>query len=237
MQIRDKGMEDYILLLEGLERLFYNLGSKWEQWMRKDIQDFKTNEEVVHHLRAYGEWGGLNGVYFSGEDYNLPKGSELWINKLLKEMLKLTYYFAGEFHRGEQVSHTELIRMLDGKKENILCNKCLHCKYGSVRLEIVETFLMEQIICRLMKLYLERGDLRTLVDRFCTFKIPELEEQKNGLIQAFHGKNIQLDASDEKTLICPRCGNNRMNIIEYRVNKVNMLYTERYLLTPAYVNI
>jgi hypothetical protein len=237
MKVKDKGMDYYIMLLEGLERLFYNMGNKWEQWIEKDIQDFKKMEDVTHHLRAYGELGGINSVYISSEEYNLPKGSELWVNKLLKEMLKLTYYFAGEFHHGEQISHTALIDTLSGKRDTLICNKCLHCKYGSIQSESIESFLVEQIISKLMKLHLEKESLLTLINQVCEFKIPELEEYRNGLIQALHGKNIHIASQNKRMLTCPRCESNTMNAIEYQVNRVNMLYTDRYILTPAYVNI
>lgn len=227
----------YIMLLEALESLFHNTNNSWERWIKKDISNFEESGDVVHHLRAYGELGSINQVEITCEDNSLPPGSILWINQLLKEMLRLTYNIAGKIEANEEIKKTDIMAMISSHNYIITGEKCLNCRYGKVSIDKINSFLSRQMVPALLKEYMEKNELTNLVERFLSFRVPGLAKAEHNIRRALQSRNLHIDFQKKEMLSCPRCKSKEVNLIDYRVIKINMIYADRYILTPTYVNI
>lgn len=225
------------MLLEALENLFHNTNNRWEGWIKKDISNFEESGDAVHHLRAYGELGSINQVEITCEENSLPPDSILWINQLLKEMLRLTYYIAGKIESNEEIKKADIMDRLSSNNYIMTGEKCLNCRYGKVSIDKINSFLSSQIVPALLKEYMEKNELTKLVESFLSFRIPGLAKAENNIRRALQIRNLHIDYQKKEMLSCPRCKSKEVNFIEYRVIKVNMVYADRYILAPTYVNI
>jgi len=225
------------MLLEALKNLFHNTNNSWEGWIKKDISNFEESGDVVHHLRAYGELGSINQVKITCEDNSLPPDSIPWINQLLKEMLRLTYYLAGKIEANEKIKKADIMDRLSHYNCIIAGEKCLNCRYGKVSIDKINSFLSRQIVTALIIEYMEKNELTNLVELFLSYRIPGLAKAESSIRQALKSQNLHIDFQKKEMSSCPRCKSKEVNLIDYRVIKVNMIYADRYILTPTYVSI
>ena len=179
----------------------------WRNWILKDIDEWKDNRSVSHHLSAYGGMGSLNDIGFENP----------WIGYLFDD-LKSTCYFLARHpsHKAEASS----IRPSMGNVSFYLQGwRCLNCGYEVVSNYDIERFIARKIIREEILKALDSGHL----EQFAKSVIQQSPSHKifTSDAVAIWAKRSGIDLRYEKGWLrpCPKCNGNdtavyRWNLIE-----------------------
>jgi len=89
-------MISYLHTLKALEYLLDKVGeTHWRDWIREDIMLWETENDITHHLSAYGGIGTLTDLWIcslNGHDVTELQGH--WANCLLALFMDLCFQLA-----------------------------------------------------------------------------------------------------------------------------------------------
>ncbi|MFH1423121.1 MAG: hypothetical protein ABIH42_10470 [Planctomycetota bacterium] len=134
IDINDRG-KYYVNALEALIELLSRSGAFfWCNWMREDIDNWRKNKDLSHHLTAYGGMGSLNDLIICKiNNHSVTRNQEPWINAVFSGLTSITYLIAHSVQRGHNTTgwirvfreEMDLPCIMSGE----LCEKC-GCKYA-----------------------------------------------------------------------------------------------------------
>ena len=215
-------MTTYIQALTALQYLFDNVGENhWRDWLRQDIMLWETDQDVSHHLSAYGGMGSINDVWICAENkHRITKIQEPWANHLL-DLLKALCHRLAKTPNADQdimdVIHNRRTSLLNPLKENAAAQismpgvqlhgwRCLNCGYGEVNTYEIEDYLAKIVLPDQLKNARTEQDLITLVDSALAFEFEDLNTERNQIKKMVADSSINIGDREGWMRPCPNCG-------------------------------
>lgn len=220
-------MDFYKLILEAMYKLLDETGvGFWADWMLKDLDYWKNDKSVMHHLSAYGGMGSFNDVVICEENnHKVIKLQEAWVNNLLMGLKSVAYYLA-KSEKGE-INFDILKEKLKYNYSKIQGSRCLACGYSELSESDVDNFIAPKIINEEIVKALSEGGLIELIDKVIHMNLPQIDFEREKIKRIINKSNISFTTLHRWMRPCPKCGSDDTAVYRWnRTKKKTMLMKE-----------
>lgn len=210
-------MNLYKLTLVAMYKLLNETGVQfWADWILKDLDYWKNNKSVKHHLSAYGGMGSFNDVVICVENnHKVIKCQEAWVNHLLMSLKSVTYYLAKS--EKSEINFDMLEEKLKYIYSKIQGSRCLACGYSELSESDVDNFIAPKIVNEEIVKALSEGSLIELTDRVIHMNLPQIDFEREKIKRIIDESNINFTTLHRWMRPCPKCGSDDTAV--YRWNK------------------
>ena len=237
----------YIQALTALEYLLDKAKeNEWRDWLRKDIELWKSHKDAWHHLFAYGAMGSFNDVWICVENqHNVTKAQEPWVNKLFEILKSVCFQLAQNPEKDVALIDVnsnryvrifgEIINKFTGKgMDNVAIQisktiaqvqgwRCLRCGYGEINSYNIEDYLAKVLLPKLLKNAKTEQKLKALVDSAFTIEFDGVDEKRKEIKQLILNSDIRIIDREGWMRPCPNCSSD--NTAVYRWELKEKLFT------------
>ena len=224
-------MSQYEMALIALLRLLEKVQDKnWTEWIREDLELWKTERLTKHHLRAYGTIGSITDFrILKVNGYKIKEDKEPWANELLLWLLALCRKFVEDPERewsmeeirgstgrfgsvipafAGEMEESELLSSLSGDNTSLSGWRCKECGYSEVTTEDVESLVAERIVPPLVFSSIEKRKLEKILVRVIAGRVRGATQLRRKVIRLLPESDIQLVDRDGSMRPCPSCDSN-----------------------------
>ena len=233
-------MTQYIHALTALEYLFDKAGENhWRDWLRQDIDLWKSRKDVSHHLSAYGGMGSLNDVWICVQNkHTVTKEQEPWVNNLFEILKRLCFRLAHEPEKDEivkDVNSNRYFPIVSAFKNNLSkkgidnetnqlskttiqlhgwrCRKCGHEETNSYD---IENYLAKMFLPKYLRKAEAETELIALVDSAFTIDFEGIDETRSQLRQTILNSGIKIVDREGWMRPCPKCGSDDTAVCRWK---------------------
>lgn len=216
-------MTKYIHALTALEYLLDKAGENhWRDWLRQDIDLWKSKNDVSHHLSAYGGMGSFNDVWICVQNgHNVTKEQEPWVNNLFEILKGLCFRLAHEPEKDEVVKMDHATNQLSMTTPQLHGWRCLKCGYGETKSYDIENYLAKVLLPQYLSNAKTEKELKSLVDSTFTIEFEEIGEIRNQTRQKILNSDIKIVDREGWMRPCPKCGSDNTAVYRWEFSKNN----------------
>lgn len=238
-------MTKYIHALTALEYLLDKVGENhWRDWLRQDIDLWKSKSDVSHHLSAYGGMGSFNDVWICVQNrHNVTKEQEPWVNNLFEILKGLCFRLAHEPEKDEvikDVNSNRYFPIFSAFKNNLSKKgmdnatnqlsittsqlhgwRCLKCGYGETKSYDIENYLAKVLLPQYLNNAKTEKELKALVDSAFTIEFEGIGETRNQTRQMILNSDIKIVDREGWMRPCPKCGSDNTAVYRWEFSKNN----------------
>lgn len=238
-------MITYPHAIKALEYLLDKVGeTRWRNWIRKDIELWRTRQDVSHHLSAYGGMGSLSDLWISARNsHTVMEFQEPWVNVALTLLRDEAFRLAGlrqkESDSECMAIYTKwslgLISLLWIRISNrIVTNEilrttwkilrldgwhCLSCGYIETQTDKVEEYLARTVLPKKISKAKTANDLIRIVDMALNGTTTEIQKLRDQINTCIVNSGIAVTNRQGWVRPCPQCGSNDTEVC-YWIRKV-----------------
>jgi hypothetical protein len=240
-------MTKYIHALTALEYLLDKAGENhWRDWLRQDIDLWKSKKDVSHHLSAYGAMGSINDVWISVQNrHNITKAQEPWVDNLFEILKGLCFRLAHNPEKDEAIKDVNSNRyfpIFSAFKNNLSKKgmddatsqlsirtsqlhgwRCLKCGHGETNSYDIDNYLAKALLPNLLNRAKNEKELKMLVDSAFTIEFEGIDEARNQTSQKILNSEIKIVDREGWMRPCPKCGSNNTAVYRWELSKNNFI--------------
>jgi hypothetical protein len=213
----------------------------WADWLLKDLKLWRTEQDISHHLLAYGGMGSFNDIYICrSNSHHITTEQEPWAHLLFDWLKALLFHLThsqpttltidglrrtvgrdipslSAFVGGKNAPPSWRGYWYPGSTIRVGGRRCKKCGYAYISakgLQSIDSAIAESIIPELVFHACVHHRLTELVDSVLALNIPEHAQQRKQLEDAAQASNISL-TQDGRMCPCPQCGSEEISVCNW----------------------
>lgn len=222
-------MITYLHTIKALEYLLDKVvETRWRDWIREDIELWRTTQNVFHHLSAYGGMGSLNDLWISAHNRHAVMGfQEPWVNVALTLLRDLAFRLAGLQRKESKLIYkwfsglrtflrtcVVINGILQMTRKNLRLDgwRCSSCGYLETQADRVESFLARTVLPMEISRAKTESDLIYIVDMALSGASPEIQTMRDEINARIVNSGIAITDRQGWMRPCPHCGSNSTEV-------------------------
>lgn len=235
-------MTNYFQVLTTLEYLLEKAGEiYWRDWLRQDIDLWRSRKDVAHHLSAYGGMGSFNDIVIGVQNgHNVTKAQEPWVNNLFEVLKGLCFRLAHEPEKDESITVINSERYIPvfgafkhglskegiesaARQLSIVMSqlhgwRCLKCGYGETSFYDIENYLAMIFLPKYLSAANTEREFKALVDAAFALEFAGVAEARAQLRQMILNSGIQIVEREGWMRPCPKCGSDDTAVYRWELS-------------------
>lgn len=235
-------MAKYFQVLTTLEYLLDKAGEdSWRDWLRQDIDLWRSRKDVTHHLSAYGGMGSFNDIWICAQNgHNVTKAQEPWVNSLFEILKGLCFRLAHEPEKDESIIDVNSARYLPiisafrhslskegidskARRFSMITSRlhgwhCFRCGYSETSSYDIENYLAHVLLPEYVSRAKTERELKALVDSAFSLEFEGIVEVRHQLRQAILNSGIQIVDREGWVRPCPKCGSDDTGVSRWELS-------------------
>lgn len=233
-------MSQYEHSLIAMKRLLDAVGeTHWADWIKTDIEQWRSKRSTSRHLSVYGGMGSFNDIWICRTNqHKITQAQEPWANALFERLQSLCYYLAQ--HPKASLAAKRLSKVLRRHDSALVALmggdaapnsmrrranedrelhgwRCLLCGHSEASNGDVERLIAQDVVPQLVFQSCEGWSLDKLVDQVLACDIAGIENVRQTLARAVTASGITLRDRDGWMQPCPKCGNKDTAVYRWRM--------------------
>lgn len=211
-------MITYFHVIKALEYLLDQAGElHWCNWLRVDIELWQSENDVSHHLNAYGGMGSLNDLWITTWNGRVNSESQkAWINETLSLLRHLAFQTAHYLKKknGNVFSRIAVNKVLWSSRRNLQLDgwRCLNCGYLETQVDGVDRFLARAVLPGEISRAKTESDLISVVEMVLSNPFSEIQKMREQVNAQIVESGIALTERNGWMRPCPHCGSNETEV-------------------------
>lgn len=218
----------YERTLIAMEYVLRRIGDGWADWMKTDLDAWRENRDVSHHLGAYGGMGSFNDVIICRMNHHeVTDEQEPWANWLFKWLKAMLLYFARhplespsskQLRRAIGVHAPSLAAYVGGERapdsmRGFLSDRieiqgaaCLSCGDAAMTPIDLDWAIAGRIVPEMLFDASARATLVQAIDAILSLNVPGLGDPRARITAAALAGTIPIRGKHDWFGLCVRCG-------------------------------
>lgn len=219
--------------LKSLQTLYYLLDSSgedhWSEWIKRDIEMWEQNQDVSHHLSAFGGIGSFNDIWIcEGNGHVIMKIQEPWINNAIDALKSISFSFA-KFGKVDFLPYGN--SLLQGYR-------CLDCGYSEITEYEIECYISKRVVGEMIRSAINRDELLNVVKKIHSLEIDGLEKEREKVKRLASESSITVTQREGWLRPCPKCDTDNTAVYRWVTKeKKSFFWKNRILFTPSQDNL
>jgi hypothetical protein len=188
------------------------IGSNPRPWLsaiNEDIEHWRQDRSVAHHLSLYGGMGSFN-------DLGCKDG---WLGTLFDQLKSTCFYLA--IHPSAHVDPDELLGAIGTTSSNLTGWRCASCGYATVTLNNIDFFEANDYFRHQLPLEAKAGHLQAFVRQFLSGDASPDPRTRPTTLKVLGNTDIRVRDSSGWMRPCPSCQSNDTRVCQWRLEQVS----------------
>lgn len=214
-------MITYFHVIKALEYLLDHAGElHWRDWLRADIDLWRSESDVSHHLNAYGGMGSLNDLWIStwnGRAISEPQ--KAWINETLSLFRHLAFQTANCLKKRKSgvLSRIAVNKVLWTTRGNMQLDgwRCLNCGRLETQINGIERFLAKEVLPGEISRAKTESDLISIVEMSLLSPQSGVQKMREHVSAQIANSGIAVTERNGWMRPCPQCGSDNTEVCHW----------------------
>jgi len=229
-------MDCYLLALEALAFLFAKTHvHPWAEWITRDIDAWKHNRSVAHHLQAYGTMGSINDVIICVQNQcTIERWQEPWANAILQVLLAWCHRLAEGIEAGREPSRPVLDEVSVFQLATLSGLRCLQCGYGELSESDIDAYFAGPFVDRRLRPISDIAEMRRAIEALLCARDAHIITLRRELTRAASNSGVHLVEKQKWRRPCPHCGSDDTAVYRWAVKSGPLRRTPVKLVPDVY---
>jgi hypothetical protein len=233
-------MSQYEHSLTAIKRLLDAVGeTHWAEWIRTDIEQWRSNHDTSHHLSAYGGMGSFNDIWICrANQHRITEDQEPWANILFQWLKSICHFLVqhpNDSFTAEALSNavgrhdSALSAFVGGDKAPASMReyanedrklqgwRCLRCGHSEASHRDIEFLVAQAVVPDMVFRSCELLTLDQLVDQTLACDINGMDNMRIKLAVAVRASGISLNDRKGWMRPCPNCGKDDTAVCRWKL--------------------